>query len=88
MKMTTEDLINESHQRTLEYQTRMFQEAELHRREYQKLLMETTKLEIEGKYMTKEIECLRRLLKALKTHDDELYDQTIREMEDENIARP
>jgi hypothetical protein len=53
------DYLLESHKRELAMQQRMFDEADLHRQEYQKLLFKHTKLEIEHRSMINEILLLR-----------------------------
>lgn len=79
------DYFEEAHKRELDMQQRMFDEADLHRQEYQKLLSKHTKLQVEHKYSLNEISLLRRLVRALYDHDREEENIVRKEMEESYV---
>ena len=80
-----EDYLEVAHKRELAMQQRMFDEADLHRQEYQTLLSLHTKLSIDHEYSLKEISLLRRLVRALYDHDREEENIVRKEMEKEYV---
>ena len=83
--LTRVDYLEEAHKREREMQQRMFDEADLHRQEYQKLLSKHTKLEVEHRSMINEISLLRRLVRALYDHDREEENIVRKEMEESYV---
>ena len=83
--LTRVDYLEEAHKREREMQQRMFDEADLHRQEYQTLLSLHTKLSIDHEYSLKEISLLRRLVRALYDHDREEENIVRKEMEESYV---
>jgi len=79
------DYLEVAHKRELAMQQKMFDEADLHRQEYQKLLSKHTKLEVEHRSMINEISLLRRLVRALYDHDREEENIVRKEMEESYV---
>jgi len=80
-----EDYLAEAYERELDMQQRMFDEADLHRQEYQKLLFKHTKLEVEHRSSLNEISLLRRLVRALYDQDRVAENEVRKEMEKEYV---